>query len=305
MARRLAQRPALPAWSDLKLFLDVARAGSFTKASRLLGIEQSTVSRRIAALEAELGAPLFERLRRGSALTTLGEKLQRHAEAMESQLLALVDEASGHDREIEGAVRLALTESIATHAVIPRVLPALYQRYPKLSLQLFTSYEVSEMGHRHAEIALRFFRPRSGDLVAERIVLMPTALVAHKRYRRTPLDELPLVSVHLEHMQVLEDEYLRQHFYQAPRLVTGSYVAQIAAVRAGLGAALLARSVQQSDAQLIEVGQRLPPGPVLELWLVAPRSLRHVPRVAAVWSALEAGLSFLNEGKARRAPVFR
>lgn len=299
MARHAHEEASLPAWNDLQLYLDVTRAGSFTKAAQQLGIEQSTVSRRMAGLEAALGVALFERSPSGIRLTTIGQSLQRHAEAMQSQVHALVDEVKGHEREVEGSVRLALTESIAVHAVIPKVLAALQERYPRLVLQLLTSYEVTELGHQSADLALRFFRPRSGDVVAQRIAVLSTALIGHRRYRRTAAAKLPLVSVHLEHMRASEEDYLQQHFEQAPQLVTSSYVAQIAAVRAGLGAALLTRHVLQLDDELVELRYGLPPGPELALWLVAPRSLRHVPRVAAVWSELEAGLGALN--KAPRA----
>jgi DNA-binding transcriptional LysR family regulator len=177
------------------------------------------------------------------------------------------------------------------HAVIPNVLGGLRQRYPKLTLQLLSSYEVAELGHGNADLALRFFRPQSGDLVAQRIAVLPTALIAHKRYRRVPAEKLPLVAVHLEHLRSVESEYLQQYFTQSPVLVVSSYVAQIAAVRAGLGAALLTRNVLGLDSQLTQLQCGLPPGPELELWLVAPRSLRHVPRVAAVWSELETELT--------------
>lgn len=288
--------PKLPDWDDLRVFLEVARQGSFSAASRSLNIEQSTVSRRMAGLEERVSAPLFERRPGGSALTRLGERLERHAEAMEAELHALVDEASGHEREVEGVVTLALTESIAAHAVIPSVLPQLYEQHPKLSVELLTSYEVEELGHHHAELALRFFRPRSGDLVAQRIVTMRTALLAHKKFRRTPPAQLPLIGVELARRPSLETEYLKHYLQQAPRLLTSSYVSQIEAVRAGLGAALLASSARRLDGNLIELTvPDLPEPPSLELWLVAPKALRNVPRVATLWSALEQGLKSLQD----------
>jgi DNA-binding transcriptional LysR family regulator len=295
-ARASRKAPVLPNWDDLRLFLEVARRGSFSAAGRHLQVEQSTISRRMAALEQLLAGALFERRPGGSSLTQLGEALRRHAEAMEAELQASVDEASGFEREIEGRVTLALTESVAVHAVIPRVLPALCRAHPKLVVELITSYEVTELGHRQAELALRFFRPRSGDLVAQRIAVMPTALIAHRRFRRTPLAELPLVDVELARQPSLEARYLRRHLRQAPRIITSSYVSQIEAVRAGLGAALLAKSARELDQSLVELGTReLPASPALELWLVAPRALRNVPRVATLWSALEQGLAFLGE----------
>lgn len=289
------QRPALSDWDDLRLFLQVSRAGSFTAASASLGVDQATISRRMAGLEGKLAAALFERTPRGSSLTVLGEKVQRHAQAMEAQLHALVDEASGHEREIEGVVRLALTESIAVYAVIPRVLPRLHDAFPKLTVRLSASYDVEELGHRQAELALRFFRPESGDLVAQRLVKMKTALIGHQRFRGTPRGELPVIGAELGERPSLESRYLERHLRRAPRIFVSSYVSQIEAVRAGIGVAILAKSVLALDAQLVVLEPELPTPPELELWLVTPRSLRHVPRIAAVWSALEQGLAFLGD----------
>lgn len=296
MPRKPAKkRPVLSDWDDLRLFLEVARVGSFTAASATLGVDQATVSRRMAGLETKLAAALFERTPQGSSLTVLGAKVQRHAQAMEAELHALIDEASGHEREIEGVVRLALTESIAVHAVIPRVLPLLHDANPKLTVRLSASYDVEELGHRQAELALRFFRPKSGDLVAQRIVRMKTALIGHRRFRGVPRAELPVVGAELGERPSLESRYLERHLRRAPRLFVSSYVSQIEAVRAGIGVALLAKSVLELDPELVELDRELPAPPELELWLVTPRSLRHVPRIATVWKALEEGLAFLGD----------
>ncbi|KYF52179.1 LysR family transcriptional regulator [Sorangium cellulosum] len=305
MARSRASAPAgRPLadvdWGDLRLFLEVARAGSFSAAARKRGIEQSTVSRRMAAFERALRAAVFDRRPGGSMLTPLGEQLRRHVEAMEAGADQLVRDASGHEKEVEGLVRLALTESIAVHAVIPRVLPVLAEKHPRVSLHLLTSYEAADLGHRDAEIALRFFRPRSGDLVAARVVTLPTVPVAHRRLSRKGRDELDWIGVDLGRIAAVEDDYQKRHVRKAPRLVVGSYIAQIEAVRAGLGAAVLPRSALALDDDLVELDLGLPAGPVLELWLVTPRSLRQVPRIAAVWSALEEQLQFLGDPRRGR-----
>lgn len=288
-------------WADLRLFLEVARTGSFSAAARKLGVEQSTVSRRMAAFERKLRVAVFDRLPGGSMLTPLGERLRRHVEAMEAGADQLVREANGHEKEVEGLVRVALTESIAVHGVIPRVLPVLAEEHPRVSVHLLTSYEAAELGHREAEIAVRFFRPRSGDLVAARIVTLPTVPVAHRKLSKKSRDELDWVGVDLGRKPTIEEDYQRRHVKKAPRLVVSSYIAQIEAVRAGLGAAVLPCSVLDLDADLVELDLGLPAGPVLELWLVTPRSLRHVPRIAAVWSALEEQLQFLHDARRARA----
>jgi DNA-binding transcriptional LysR family regulator len=293
-ATRKAKTIELERWDDLHLLLAVARAGSFTHAAKLLDIEQSTVSRRMRSLEESLGVALFERHPQRSVLTPIGEKLLRRAEAIEAEVHGLCDEAGGVEREVKGHVRLALTESIAVYGVIPRVLPKLQKQYPELHLELITSYVPADLGHREAEIALRFFRPRSGDLVAQRIVTMQTAVLAHKRLLGRPLTELKFITVALEGIPTLEAEFLRKHLGTEPHLITSSYLVQVEAVRAGLGAAILPRNLLRLDSSLVELDVPVPKGPTLELWLVTPRSLRAVPRIDAVWTALETGLAELN-----------
>ncbi len=301
-AKRRPRPVELERWDDLNLLLAVARAGSFTNAAKQLGIEQSTVSRRMRVLETSLGVSLFERHPRRSMLTPAGDALLRRAESVEAEVHALCDEAGGIEREVRGRVRLALTESIAVYGVIPRVLPELRKKYPDLAVELSTSYQAAELGHRDAEIALRFFRPQSGDLVAQRIVTMETVLIGHKRLRSRAPKDLDLITVALEGLPTIEAEYVRKHFGKEPQLVTNSYLVQVEAVRAGLGAAVLPRNLLELDSSLVELDPRSPPGPVLELWLVTPRSLRRVPRIDAVWTALEVGLAPLGT-LGRRAPA--
>lgn len=287
MPRRNPSRPSsVENWADLELFLKVTRAGSFSAAARSLGIEQSTVSRRIRQLEEELGLTLFERQATRSVLTPLGESLAKRAEAIEANIHAFVDEAQGSEREVSGTVRIALTESIAVYSVIPDVLPALRKCYPNLKLELLTSYSVASLGQREAEIALRFFRPESGDLVVQKVATMKTAILAHKSFRRVKKEALPFISVRLEGMVTAEESYLQNVIQCEPQLITSSYHSQIEAVRAGLGAALIPRSLKRLDRSLVEINLKLPPPPELALWLATPRSLRHVPRIDAVWATL-------------------
>ncbi|WP_437603989.1 LysR substrate-binding domain-containing protein [Sorangium sp. So ce590] len=187
------------------------------------------------------------------------------------------------------------------HGVIPRVLPALAEKHPRVSLHLLTSYEVADLGHREAEMAVRFFRPKSGDLVVARIVTLPTVPIAHRKRSKKSLDELDWGGVDLGRTSTVEDDYVKRHARKVPKLIVSSYIAQIEAVRAGPGAAVLARSALDLDDDLVALDLGLPAGPAIELWLVTPRSLRQVPRIAAVWSALEEHLQFLSDARRVRA----
>jgi DNA-binding transcriptional LysR family regulator len=275
-------------WDDLQVFLAVLREGSFTRAAARLGVEQSTISRRVQSLEACVGRPLFNRDRRGPTPTDLGERLRVHAERVESEVHALLDVAEKHERAIEGRVRLATTEALAVQVLIPTLLPALRKKHPKLFVDLVTSDNVADLSAREADLALRFFRPTRGDLRAQKLATLPIAPIASRRYRaeKKKPAELDWIVYELSGRRAPELELFEKSVQATPVLRTNGYVACVEAVRAGMGVALLATAVCQWDRTLRVVSLELGPLPSLELWIVAPRTLRGVPRVDAVWSAL-------------------
>lgn len=277
-----------PRWDDLRVFLAVVREGSFTRASARLGVEQSTVSRRVAALEAQLGRALFTRDRRGPLPTDLGERLRAHAERVEHEVNALFDVAGKHERAVEGRVRLALTDAMAVHVVIPRLLPALRAAHPALHVDLVTSDDAADLAAREADIALRFFRPTRGDLTAQRLAHVQIAPVASRTYqvgRRGPAD-LDWIVYELPGRASPEAELFEQLVGSSPVMRCNGYLACVEAVRAGLGVSLLAEAFCRFDSDLRVLPLQLGPLPSLDLWLVAPTTLRGVPRVDAVWDAL-------------------
>ena len=288
----------LERWDDLRVFLAVLREGSFSAAARSLAIEQSTVSRRIAFLEQSLGAQLFDRLPEGPAPTLLAQRLREQGELIEAGLLDFGDIARGADKAIEGKVTLALTDSFAVHVIIPRMLGKLRALHPNLSLHLLGSDQSADLARREADLALRFYRPSSGDLVHKRLARLSVCALAHKRYAKSaPRDpaQVDWVTVSAPGLTSLEQHWSSTRAV-GPRLTVSSHLAQVEAVRAGLGAALLTRSICQLDRNLVELPLGLSPLPPVELWLVAPRTLRQVPRVAAVWEVLEKSLAVLDDG---------
>lgn len=292
-------------WDDIRWFHVAARAGSFTQAAVRLGVEQSTVSRRIAGLEQALGGELFLRTSSGLHLTELGEALVLQAQAVAAEVDAFTDLAHGQESAVAGTVRVALTESFALHVVIPGIIGQLRVAHPGLRLQLISGYGAVDLTRREADIAVRFFRTTTGDLVSKRIAQLSSAVLARRDYleqrRHLRPEQLDWIGLDLGSPRAMpEQQWLRAHLDIEPSLVVNSYLTQVEAVRAGLGVAALTRSVRRLDSRLVEVPLGLEPGPVLEVFLVTPRSLRRVPRVAAVWSALATALGALSDEPAER-----
>src|ERR1700752_4572511 len=115
----MAHMNTLPEWTDLRYFLELARAGTLSGASRKLEVEHTTVARRIDRLEQQLNATLFDRSREGYELTEMGHALMPHAETMESAALAAQDQLSGNEVAVRGVVRLGVPEVLGVRVITP------------------------------------------------------------------------------------------------------------------------------------------------------------------------------------------
>lgn len=269
-------------WSDLRHVLTVARAGTLAAAARRLGVNQTTVARRLRAAEQALGARLFERRDGVLYPTQAGEAAVARAARVEQEVEALESGARGDAAGASGLVRLTTVPLLANRLLIP-ALPELFAAHPGLRLELVAEPRNLNLTRREADIALRLARPEGGTALARRIGRLDYAVYAP---RRRGGEGLPWITY---------EEGLR-HLPQArwvaaaggeegPLLVNDAEVI-VEALHAGLGKALLPCFVAEGDTRL----RRLP-GPKVALsrplWLLVHRELRAQPRVAAVIGWLE------------------
>lgn len=286
-----SREDVLSRWDDVRVFLVALRAGSFTAAAELLGTDQSTVSRRIAALEQALGVALFERSRRKPLPTEGASALREAAERIEAEMVRFTDDAMGiRVQPVAGRVRVAATEELAVHVVIPRVLPRLRREHPALQIEFVTGYRAADLVGREADIALRFFQTERGDLVGRRVARWPTAVLASrrlaKRAKGLELRDLDWIAVELAGIATPESTWLGAHVERPPVLVCASYQVQLAAIRAGLGVGIGPRLIAELDRDFVVLERLGRDLPVLDLHIVTRRAIRNLPRVAAVMGAL-------------------
>lgn len=279
-----------PRWDDIRIFNACIEHGSLSGAAAALSIQQSTVSRRIAALEDALGGTLFTRTSEGVIPTSLANALARDAAAMEEHSRALARLATGHERSPSGTVRLALIEPVALYLMLPN-LCELSARFPELRVELLTSYMSSDLTRQEADLALRFMRPTTGDLIATKLADFSLGVFASHdyiaRYGRPTRSSGRWVNVTLPWLRTPEERWYDEHMTVPPWLQTSSYVVATEAILSGVCAGITTSVVHGLHPERvvpIDVGVAMPEP--LELWLVTHRSMRHVPRVDAIWTWL-------------------
>jgi DNA-binding transcriptional LysR family regulator len=289
-------------WDDLRYFLAVARSGTALGAARALRVDQTTVARRLSALEAALGLPLFERRQAGYALTEAGLSLVAHAEAVEAAASAFADAAAAQSREVSGTVCLTTLEIYAVTILAP-LLRDLHEAHPSLRIELDTADSKRDLGAGEADIALRGGqRPVESSLVGRRIGADPWTLYCSRDYAAghpRPRSAADLRQHHIiggggEMVWPLYRAWLQRHgLEQQVTIRHSSAIGLLAAVRSGAGLAVLPSFIADRDPDLVRCLDPLTDDGA-ELWLLTHERLRHAPRVRAV-------MDFLGERLARLA----
>lgn len=273
---------ATESWEDLRLVLAVAQTGSLSLAAKQLRTDQSTVSRRLLHLEARLGAKLFDRSRRGVTPTELGHMISTASEGIEVRVRELRDSLL-RTEAVTGKVRLTMTEGLAIHFVIPRILPEIERRYPELELHLITTDRKIALDKHEADMAVRFSVTEQGDLVSRKLGEVRLALLAKasqvRRLAALPIDELPWLTCAPSSLV----PWLAPPLHKAPRFAFSSMEGLVTAIRGGLGVGVVAAVLTQVYPDLAELTDMPLRLPQLPLYLVTRASIRHSPKIDALW----------------------
>ena len=277
-------------WNNLRYFLAVADQGSTLAAGRALRISQTTVARRIAALEESIGFPLFDRRQAGYALTPAGDSLLERARAVETAATGFDEAAAAQVRDLGGSVRLT-TEEIFANTLLGPWLRELHDLHPEIRIELDTARNIRDLGAGEADIALRSTgQPAPAGVVGRRLCVDDWTLYCSRDYAarhgvpktKEDLKNHALVGGgggNLEraysawiHELGLDDQVAIHH---------GSSTGLLSAVRSGFGIAVLPCIIADDEPDLIRC---LPPrrehGRVM--WLLTHDRVRHTPRVRTV-----------------------
>ncbi len=273
-------------WDALQSFLAVARAGRLTLAARNLGIDHSTLSRRIKDLEARLQSQLFERSVQGYHLTPQGERLMHAAQTMESVAFEVMKEVAGTSLKIAGAVRIGAPDGFGTSFLAPR-LGELGRLHPELSIQLVTMPRLFSLTKREADIAIGLAPPEEGRLHARKLTDYELGLYASSDYlarhgapaERADLRNHRLIGYVSELLYSPELDYIPLIGKDLePSLTSANLLAQHAMTVAGHGLCVLPRFMTAEDPRLVRVmadSVRL----LRSLWLIVHSDIRDLARV--------------------------
>lgn len=279
----IANKHRLENWDDLRFFLAVARSGGLSGGARLLGVNQSTVFRRISQLEAHLGARLFDRQARGYQLTAIGEDMLGLATKVEEDILTLDRTVFGADSELRGTIKVT---------TVGEMLPQLAEhfkhfreRYPGIHIEVSTEQRLLNLSHREADIAIRPGKqPTEPDVIARKLVSLQSCAYASKSYleaKQVPesIEQLTghdLISFNNSHWltNFLTKNAIKKNIVYSADNMTG----QCIAASAGIGVAFLPAFIGDKDKNLTKLFT-LPETGDDYLWLIIHSDLRQTARI--------------------------
>jgi DNA-binding transcriptional LysR family regulator len=274
-------------WNDFRYFLAIARAGTLAGAARELGVEHTTVGRRLAALEAALGARLFLRGPDGLVATSAGREVLPLAEQIAAGVEAIERRVSGDDGRIEGLVRLSTSEALSGYFV--RTFTALRERHPKLLVEILSGNHASDLLRGEADLAVRARPVTEPDLVARKLACAGWSLYASPEYvarKGAPLAAEDLrghdvVAFDVSMSNVPGALWLQEHAEGTNVIMRGnSIVAALNAAICGMGVAALPCFIAEREPVLQRLTPRVLGG--RDIYLVVHPDLSRVARIRAV-----------------------
>jgi DNA-binding transcriptional LysR family regulator len=277
-------------WNDLRAFLAVARGGSTLAAARTLGVNQTTVARRLESLEAALALKLVDRGQSGSRLTEAGRDLLAQAEQVERAAEIFGTRAAAHRRGLAGSIRVTAAELIANDVLMP-ALAAFRKLYPEVQVDLLISDRALDLAGGEADVAIRASHAlKDSELIARKLADHDFALYCSREYaerRGVPatLDELPdhdLIGGDAELAAWPGALWLAEKAKgKAPVARSNTMGNLYHAVRVGLGIAPLGTALGDIDPDLVRCSEVIPEVRG-STWMVIRPELRDVPRVRAL-----------------------
>lgn len=272
-------------WNLVRSFLAITRSGSMTAAAKRLKIDYSTLSRRIAALEASLGSQLFDRRTSGSSLTEAGERLLEMAEQMDQLATSAAQSIGDSKLQANGAVRIGTPDGFGTKFLAAR-LGELSSRHPDLTVELVAMPREFSLSRREADIAVSLTQPSEGRLHSRKLTDYELGLYASQDYlAKNPAIETAADVPSHRFISYIDDlifspELEYTHFVSPdlrPAIKSSNLIAQLNSTVAGAGLCVLPCFIARAEPLLVRV---LPDFRLIRtFWLLVHSDLRNIARV--------------------------
>jgi DNA-binding transcriptional LysR family regulator len=274
-------------WNALQFVLALARHGALEGAAEDLGVDPSTVSRRVRALESALGARVFDRTLSGHRLTPVGAKLAETAEHVAADIAGMEREAARADDRLLGTVRIATSDAVGRLFVSPFVA-RFHREHPLVDFQIMADQRAADLVRREADMAIRFVRTAQAQLVSRRLATIGHGLYASREYLEAhpfggdePLRGHVLLGYHESLARMPEARWLDERAAGSRFAVRANRAdALLVTAASGMGLAVLPCYVADPEPRLVRL---LGPEAVVrrEVWLVMHRDLRRIARFRA------------------------
>ncbi len=270
-------------WSDVRIFLAVARAGTLGAAARMLHLSHPTIGRRLRALEEATGHVLFQRTAEGFVLTEEGGAVLPHAERMEEHALAMERRLAGNQQRLEGTLRISTADWFGAY-VLPPVIADYARLYPRVAIELLTGTRLFNLAQREADVAFRIVPFDAPDIVQRKLIQMRYGVYVATG-SADPVDRdgsgHRLIAMDTSTGAFPDIDWLGERFPKADVVVrSNNRNVQAHLCRKGVGIAVLPRPVGDGIAGLRRLDLDEAP-PSREIWMGYHRDLKQLHRLRA------------------------
>lgn len=275
-------------WSDLRLFLAIAREGTLGAAARRLNLTQPTMGRRLKALEEAMGRSLFQRTKDGFVLTDEGAIALAHAERIEEEALALTRELAGSEGQLDGQLRVSCSDWFGIHVLAP-VMASFSKQHPKVTIELLTDARLLNLSRREADLVFRIKPFSEPEVISRKLMTVHYGLYAADKLPGLAFDgadDVPLILMDEAFGSMPDVAWLRELCPNASiALRSNNRDVQARLCHYGAGLAVLPRPLGDSLAGLKRLDPPTQP-PSRQTWLGYHRDLRRLPRLRAFLNAV-------------------
>ncbi len=270
-------------WSDVRIFLAIARTGTLGAAARALRLSHPTVGRRLRALEQATGQTLFQRTADGFVPTEEGNAVIALAEQMEEGALAIERRLAGQERKLQGTLRISSADWFGAY-VLPPIIDDYAKTCPHVDLEILTGTRLFSLAQREADIAFRIVPFDSPDVVQRRLVRLPYGVYVATGSPEPVYGDgagFRLITHDTSTGQFPDIAWLTESFPNArPVLRSNNRNVQGRMCRQGIGIAVLPRLVGDQMPGLRRLDLPAEP-PSRDIWMGYHRDIRRLQRLRA------------------------